>query len=149
SGRKFEQAIEHYRRAPALRPGFSPAMNNLANAPAATAKDDEAISLPRVVIQPNPGDPHAPRNPSPPHLEMKDYDSDISELQRALALRPFAEAWDNLGSALQHFPDRLDEAIAAHRRAIELRPDFYQAQNNLGIALLGKGQLDEAVGQFR
>ena len=38
----------------------------------------------------------------------------------------------------------MDEAIACYRRAIELKPDFSEALNNLGNALNQQGQFDEA-----
>ena len=39
---------------------------------------------------------------------------------------------------------KLDEAIAAYREAIRLKPDYAEAHYNLGIALRGQGKLDEA-----
>ena len=39
--------------------------------------------------------------------------------------------------------------MAAYRRAIELRPDYPQARNNLGVALGAQGRLDEAVAAYR
>ena len=44
---------------------------------------------------------------------------------------------------------QLDEAIAACRQAIRLKPDLAEAHYNLGIALQGKGQLDEAIASYR
>jgi tetratricopeptide (TPR) repeat protein len=43
----------------------------------------------------------------------------------------------------------VDEAIAAYRQAIRLKPDYAKAHNNLGLALKAKGQLDEAIAAFR
>jgi Flp pilus assembly protein TadD len=43
----------------------------------------------------------------------------------------------------------VDEAIAAYRRAVTLKPDFPEAHNNLGIALREKGQLDAATAAYR
>ncbi len=40
---------------------------------------------------------------------------------------------------------KLDEAIACHRRALELKPDYAAAQNNLGTALSDLGNLEEAI----
>ena len=48
-----------------------------------------------------------------------------------------AEAHNNLGVAL-HEQGRLDEAIAACRRALALRPDYAEAHSNLGVALNGR-----------
>ncbi len=43
----------------------------------------------------------------------------------------------------------LDEAIASFRQAIAFKPDFAQAHNNLGGALVEKGQLDEGITAYR
>ena len=52
--------------------------------------------------------------------------------------------------ALQHQQaGRLDEALACYRRAIERRPDFAQAHNNLGNVLRDQGRLAEAVAAFQ
>jgi tetratricopeptide (TPR) repeat protein len=53
----------------------------------------------------------------------------------------------NLGAALQ--VARLTEAIAHYRRAIELKPDYAPAYNNLGSALRASGQLDAAIAAYR
>jgi tetratricopeptide (TPR) repeat protein len=44
---------------------------------------------------------------------------------------------------------KLDEAVAAFRMAIRLKPDLFQAHTNLGIALRGQKKLDEALAAFR
>jgi tetratricopeptide (TPR) repeat protein len=43
----------------------------------------------------------------------------------------------------------LDEAISHYKRAIELRPDYIQAHNNLGGALLNKGNTSEAISHYK
>jgi tetratricopeptide (TPR) repeat protein len=50
----------------------------------------------------------------------------------------------HLGDVLRQ-RKRLPEAIAAYRQAIAIKPDFFEALNNLGIALRDFGQLDEAI----
>ena len=44
---------------------------------------------------------------------------------------------------------KLDEAVACYRRALELKPDYAAAHNNLGNALQAQGKLDEAVACYR
>ena len=44
----------------------------------------------------------------------------------------------NLGNALKNQGD-LDEAIACYRRALELKPDYAVAHNNLGNAFRTRG----------
>ena len=52
------------------------------------------------------------------------------------------------GNALRDW-GRLDEAVACYRRALELKPDFAEAHNNLGNTFKGQGRLDEAVACYR
>ena len=40
---------------------------------------------------------------------------------------------------------KLDEAVACWRRALELKPDYAETHNNLGLAFKAQGKLDEAV----
>jgi predicted O-linked N-acetylglucosamine transferase (SPINDLY family) len=58
------------------------------------------------------------------------------------------EAHFNLGNALMG-QGKLDEAIVAYRRAIEIKPDYAAAYTTLGIALAGQGKLDEAIAAYR
>jgi Flp pilus assembly protein TadD len=43
---------------------------------------------------------------------------------------------------------RLDKAIEAYRRVLELRPDHDEAHANLGVLLAGRGQFDRAVAHY-
>ncbi len=43
----------------------------------------------------------------------------------------------------------LDEGVACYRRALELKPDYAEAHNNLGNLLKEQGNLDEAVACYR
>jgi serine/threonine protein kinase/tetratricopeptide (TPR) repeat protein len=66
----------------------------------------------------------------------------------ALALRPHsAGLYVRVGDALQ--ATRLDEAIAAYRKANELQPDYAVAYKALGFALAKKGAWGEAITAYR
>ncbi len=56
-------------------------------------------------------------------------------------------AHNSLGFELQS-QDKIDEAIAHYRKAIELEPDYILGLNNLGNALKLQGKFDEAVSYF-
>ena len=56
--------------------------------------------------------------------------------------------FSNLGNALQA-QGKLDEAVAAYRRAIGIKPDYAEAHSNLGNALTNQGKLDEAIAAYR
>ena len=43
---------------------------------------------------------------------------------------------------------RADEAIAHFQKAVEIKPNYGDAQNNLGIALLQTGKAEEAIPHF-
>jgi Flp pilus assembly protein TadD len=43
---------------------------------------------------------------------------------------------------------RIREALPLYQRAITLDPDFAEAHNGLGLALLGQGDWDGAAAQF-
>ena len=59
-----------------------------------------------------------------------------------------AAQWLNYGNQLG-FPDQLDEAIAAFDKALQLKPDFYQAYYVKAQALLLKKQYEEAIANFK
>ena len=44
---------------------------------------------------------------------------------------------------------KLDEAVAANREAVRLKPDYWAAHYNLGVALKRQGQRDEAIAAHR
>jgi tetratricopeptide (TPR) repeat protein len=58
-------------------------------------------------------------------------------------------AWYGRGAALSHRSDSA-EAVAAYKRALELRPDFYHAHNGLGAVLSNRmHRHEEAAACFR
>jgi tetratricopeptide (TPR) repeat protein len=72
----------------------------------------------------------------------------LPHFDQAIALSPdYSEALNNRGVALVRL-GRLDEGVAAHRRAIETDPYNYQAQFNLGVALAAAGRNGEALAAF-
>jgi Tfp pilus assembly protein PilF len=58
-------------------------------------------------------------------------------------------AHNNLGNALMHKQGGLDEAIVHLQKALEIRPNYPDASNNLGYALASKGRYAEAMDLFR
>jgi Tfp pilus assembly protein PilF len=73
----------------------------------------------------------------------------MKEIDAALALdEAFADAHLARGLCLEYGFGKLPEAEAEYRRAIQLRPGFSDAHNDLGQLLAKTGRLDEAVGEF-
>ncbi len=81
-------------------------------------------------------------------LETVPSEPGLQAAQKAVALDPTqADAWYNLGAALEHL-DREDEAISAYQRAIELEPSP-NAYNGLGDVLTTLGRYDEALAAYQ
>ena len=68
-------------------------------------------------------------------LQEKDYVGAISDLRRAVKIRPdMSEAFHNLGFAFERAGD-IKNAAKAYKRAIQLKPNYPSALNNLGFLL--------------
>jgi serine/threonine protein kinase/WD40 repeat protein/tetratricopeptide (TPR) repeat protein len=82
--------------------------------------------------------------------KLREHAAAVADHLRAEARkRDPAEAPHDLGLALYEHRRRLDEVIAAYRKAIRLRPKFPEAHFDLGNALRDQGKLDEAVAEYR
>lgn len=85
------------------------------------------------------------------HRHSVDRAQDLSRAEqaagRAVALAPqSANAHVALGSVLRQDPDRLEEALVAYRRAVELSSTTHPARANVGwlLVLLGRAEEGEA-----
>ncbi|MBN1351724.1 tetratricopeptide repeat protein [candidate division KSB1 bacterium] len=77
---------------------------------------------------------------------QKDYENAIKEYRLAIEENPNdALLWYNIGISYENV-GQIKSAIDAHRRAIELQPDFTRAQDNLNKLLSGsKGKTIQVV----
>jgi Tfp pilus assembly protein PilF len=73
-----------------------------------------------------------------------DVDRAIEFYGQSIAVFPTAEAHTFLGWAYS-FQDRLDEAIAECKRAIEIDPSFGNPYNDIGSYLIAQGKTREAA----
>lgn len=80
--------------------------------------------------------------------QNKRFDSALTLLQRAVAIKPdSAAAHNNLGNTFAGL-HCYAEALASFDRALELKPDNPKALRNRGTALRELGRLDEALASF-
>jgi tetratricopeptide (TPR) repeat protein len=77
-------------------------------------------------------------------IEARRYNDAIITLTRSIELFPTAEAHTFRGWAFSH-QNRIDEAIAECKRAIEIDPAFGNPYNDIGAYLIQEGKLDEAI----
>jgi Flp pilus assembly protein TadD len=79
------------------------------------------------------------------YSEQGSADRAAAELKTAVSLRPdYAEAWSDLGMALQKSGNDND-ALAAYQRAVRLKPDDWVAQSRLGMEYLNQDHAQDAV----
>jgi tetratricopeptide (TPR) repeat protein len=85
-------------------------------------------------------------------LDQADTLAAVEALERALAeglvTYDEAEVRTVLGKAYKDV-GRYDDAIAMHKAALALRPQYHKAWNNLGIVYLDTGRMAEAVRCFK
>jgi tetratricopeptide (TPR) repeat protein len=77
-----------------------------------------------------------------------DLDGAIGWYERALALRPYADAEMNLAAVLAQ-RGRVDEASAHYRAAIRDDPGYAFAYTSYGVLLASRGRLDDAIAAHR
>ena len=141
----FDEAIEAYDKALAIKPGLHEALNNKGIALADLGKLDEAIEAYDKALAIKPGDHKVLNNKGTALADLGKLDEAIEAYDKALAIKPgLHEALNNKGIALADL-GKLDEAIEAYDKALAIKPDDHETLYNKGIALADLGKLDEAI----
>jgi Tfp pilus assembly protein PilF len=78
------------------------------------------------------------------HLTQGDFQSAIDRFNESLAVYPTAEGYTYRGWAIS-FLGHLEEAMEDCKRAIKLDPEFGNPYNDIGVYLMKKGHLDDAI----
>lgn len=81
-------------------------------------------------------------------LAQEDFTSALAELMQAAKEDPESSEIQHVLGLAYHGKGRAEEAIKAYKRAIELKPDFSSAWNNLGIVYLSLKEYDKAREAF-
>ncbi len=153
--RDWRDEVAFYRDAIANFPGFPRAHLNLGEALMRRNRVPEAIEATKVAasLDPKYSDPHV--NLGLLYWRQKEAEPAIHHFHRAASLASdegnrfvASRALANLAVVYRGL-GRLDEAVAASRRALAADPHFAGAHNNLGYALLVQGQVEEAVRHFQ
>jgi len=146
---KLDEAIEQYRRALRLKPGFPEAHFFLGNALDQQGKLDEAIAEYQKALWFRPITETTHVLLGAAFAKEGKYDEAVAHYQAALKLDPdSAVAHNNLARVL-HTQGKLDDAIEQYTAAVTLDPKLAQAHNNLGIALLQKGRAADGARELR
>jgi tetratricopeptide (TPR) repeat protein len=146
---RYPEAMRHYDRALAVRPGYATALNNSGTLLGRMGDLDAAAVRYRRALEADPGFYEAHYNLGAVLLAGGDLDGAVEHLRRGLELNPGnAGAQTDLGTALF----RRGELRAAGERfaeALRLRPDDLRARYNLGLTRANLGDLAAAAESFR
>ncbi|SEB03465.1 tetratricopeptide repeat protein [Paraburkholderia sartisoli] len=146
---RLAEAIDGYRHAVALSPGYAEAWNNLGNAQREAKQPDAAMRSCAQAIALYPGYAEAYNNLGNALHDMGDLDAAVASYNRAIEFRSdYAEAHNNLGNVLRVL-DKADAAIASFRTAIALKPELRTAHQSLGLMLRMRGETTEAIASLR
>jgi cellulose synthase operon protein C len=79
----------------------------------------------------------------------RDFDGARVDLEKVLATKPDAhEAWRLMGDVHWYGSRRRQEAMAAYRKAIELKADYVEGHASILDAMIEQGQVDAASAQL-
>jgi Flp pilus assembly protein TadD len=73
----------------------------------------------------------------------------VDWISQALAINPNAAIYHNNLGAFCRRLGKLDQAMAAYRKAVELQPDYADARYNLGNVLRDTGKLAHSLAEYR
>jgi tetratricopeptide (TPR) repeat protein len=146
---RLDDAIEHYRRAVAIRSDYAPAYNNMGAALRSKGQASDAASAYERALALRPDYREAHYNLANLLLDEGQVDEAIGHFRAALESTPgAADVHNNLGIALAA-RGRSSEAITEFREALRLDPNSGKAHRNLGDALASAGARLEAIEHLR
>jgi len=165
---RLPDAIRHLQAALRITPDSASAHSDLGTALAKSGKPAEAIPEYQAALRLNPDSAIVHNNLANALQEASRLPEAIAEYQLALRFDPnYGDARQNLAIALRApAPDsaeahysagvdlshagRLTEATTQFEAALRMRPDFAEAQNNLGVTLTQiPGRESEALAHFQ
>jgi protein O-mannosyl-transferase len=144
----YSEAIPYYKDALRLKPDYSSAHYDLANALKAGGNLEGAIAEYRKALLIKPDFAMAHNNLGNTLQAQGKLGDAAAELEAGVLLAPGdAITTFNLANVLL-MQSKTDAAISRYREAIALNPKLAQAERNLGLALLNTGETNEADTAF-
>jgi Flp pilus assembly protein TadD len=146
---RFDDAIEQFRAASRISPGYSDPHQNLGNVLTRMGRDAEAVSEYRLAVPGNPGNANVLYNLGRALQKTGDAPGAAEAFDRALGGHSeSAVVWYDLGNAFMD-GGQSDKALAAFAKALALRPDYPDALLNHAGLLAQNGQGGEAILEFQ
>ena len=145
----LEKAIESFKKACAINPGFYEAFYNLGVIQKQLGHIEQSIESYQKAIDIKPAYPDAHNNLGNIFLQLRQFEEAINHFEWATAFKPdFFEAFNNLGLAQREL-DQISKSVDNFKKAIYLKPEYTQAYFNLGQALKDLGQTKDAIQNYR
>jgi tetratricopeptide (TPR) repeat protein len=146
---QFDDAIDSYKKALEIKPGYSEAYYNMAIAFKKKGDLDASIESYKKAIKIKPDYTEAYFNMGNALKEKGDFEASIDSYKKALEIKPgYAEAYYNMGVAFMN-KGNLDASIESYKKALEIKPGYAEAYNNIGNIFRNKGDLETAIDSYK
>jgi len=146
---RLDEAEALCRRAVALAPELTPALENLGNVLRLQGRLDQAMACYQQCLKRNPRNALARHNIGVLLQERGRYEEACRFYEAARSLEPGEPRFHADFGGLLNVCGRFDEAVPHFRSALACDPQFAEAHHGLGLALLEQGRLDLAEPCFR
>jgi predicted CXXCH cytochrome family protein len=146
---KNDQAIRWYQEALRRKPGFRPAIKQLAATLLSKGDYARATEVLRQAVAAPPADDALLADLGNAYLHQRMFPQAQQALKRALAINPEQPEAQNLLGLVAVEKNDAAEAEARFRDALRSQPDFAEAHNNLGNVLAAAHNYPEAEYHFQ
>lgn len=147
--RDYGHAIEHYKRALALKPDYDLAVINMANAYRGLGRDDEAMVGYRRFLELDPRNVQVRFETAQILIDAAQLDEAAAELKEALRLEPKMAAARNALGVVAFKQGNSAAAEREIRAAIEEQADVRLAHYNLALLAEERGDLRTAITEYQ
>ena len=129
---QINEAIGQYRQALQIKPDYTEAYNNLGAALAGCGGSTKRSGSTGRALQIKPGVRRGPQQPGPALARRGRIDEAIAHLQKGRGNQARLRRGPQQPRPALDGRGQIDEAIAHYQRALEIKPDYAEAHNNLG-----------------
>jgi tetratricopeptide (TPR) repeat protein len=145
---RIDEALAEFRAVSALRPNNAAPYTAMGTSLYEAGRFAEAAAAFERVTALQPDNVVAHQQAGVAFQAHGDEDRALAWYGKALAIRPYAQAYSNIG-AIHHQRGDYDKAVDAYQRAIEIRPNARETHRNLGDAYTKMGRTAEAERAYR
>ncbi len=142
-----EEAEAHYREAIRLRPGDSAPYRSMGTALLKRQEAREAARWLRRAVGLEPGDADARLNLGMALLMLEEHEESAEHLEESVRIAPSALGHLNL-AGLRRLQGRPEDAFDHYRKALALKPDYFEAHFDRGTLRLETGEVAGAEASF-